>query len=218
MKYLVNRLEIVKDKIIIKSILAKIQQDNFEEEILNECDTDEEKKEYVEMFDFINIDISNSKCIDKIIGINPKHEETFTTDLNYKLIELFNSINVEELYILSDLKKDIFGNRSNNYIPLKNAYKRLEKVVNRSTYTEGFKIDLKDLNIFIDIFFWIVRCDPSISQQILFFDKDEKFYFSVCKYGNIHLTEFGVETITKELLLSKGWKIIEDEETDEFIN
>jgi hypothetical protein len=92
----------------------------------------------------------------------------------------------------------------------------LEQIVGGNTYKEAFSLDLKSLPEFVEILFWITRCDPSIPEYIYLFDSNEKVKLSLCKYGNIHLTEFGEETLTNEKLTSLGWRIIEGEEYDNF--
>ncbi|MEB2777665.1 hypothetical protein SYJ56_20285 [Algoriphagus sp. D3-2-R+10] len=68
----------------------------------------------------------------------------------------------------------------------------------------------------IEVFFWTVRCDPNTAKYILFFDTDEQLKFNICKYGNLHLTEFKQEKLTQEVLESLGWTVITGREYDQF--
>lgn len=107
------------------------------------------------------------------------------------------------------MKHDFFGNRDNNFKPLKDAYNKLEKIVGDKTFKEAFEIDIKSLSDFIEILFWTIRCDPSIAEYIFLFDRDEQIRFHLCKYGNLHITEYNKEQLTEDKLKELGLTIIE---------
>jgi len=67
-----------------------------------------------------------------------------------------------------------------------NAYKKLEKIVGDKTFNEAFKIDIQSLPDFIEILFWITRCDPSVAEYIFIFDEKEQIQINLCKYGNLN--------------------------------
>jgi hypothetical protein len=216
MTTLTTRNEIVKTKKIIKSELTKVQKAFYDEEILKYYKDDNEEYLYWNQFDLYDNKVIEYETHSKIIGISHTDINTFTTELTNKLTGLFQRIGATEFYILSHLKLDFFGNRDNKYKPLVNAYKRLEAIVGQATYKEAFTVDLNDLSNFIDILFWTTRCDPSVAEFIFLFDKDEKTAIHLCKYGNIHLTEFENELLTKKKLTSLGWTIIDGQEFDSF--
>ena len=66
-------------------------------------------------------------------------------------------------------------------------------------------IDIKDI---IEIVFLLGRCDPEMD-NILLFDKMERYYFNICKHGNIHFAEINGNNIAKEKMTDIGFKIIE---------
>lgn len=216
MTSLIKREEIAKSKQIISSELAKIQRAFYDEEIFQSYKEDNEEHLYIDSFDFYNEKISDYNVHNKIIGLNHKDINTFTTVLSNKLIELFQKFGITELYIISHLKRDFFGNRDNDFNPLVNAYKKLETIVGKKTYKEAFKFSINNLPDFIDILFWITRCDMSVAEYIFLFDEKEKIQVNLCKYGNIHLSEFGNEVLTKNVLNSLDWLIIERSEVDNF--
>ncbi len=216
METLTTRQKIVETRRIISSELTKMQKVFYDEEMLNYYKEDDEEHLYLEMFDFIDFETIEYKTYNKIIGINHYDIDTFTTKLSEKLTELFKTIEVEEIFVVSHLKLDFFGNRENKYKPLVKAYKKLEKIVGNDTYKEAFKFDINNLKDFIDILFWTIRCDPSIAEYVFLFDKVEKIQIHLCKYGNIHLTEFEKENLTDNRLNSLGWTIIKGEEFDNF--
>ena len=77
-------------------------------------------------------------------------------------------------------------------------------------------MDIESLSDFIEILFWTTRCDPSVAEYIFLFDKNEQIQIQLCKYGNIHLTEFNKVKLTDKKLKTLGWTIIDGEEFDNF--
>jgi hypothetical protein len=216
MMTLITRNEIVKTKKIIGSELTKMQKAFYNEDIFQIYKDDNEEHLYWEIFDFFDKEVIEYETHNKIIGLNHPDINTFTKELTNQLSGLFQKIGSTELYIISHLKLDFFGNRNNKFKPLVNSYKKLEKIVGQSTYKEAFKFDLNNLSDFIEILFWITRCDMSVAEYIFLFDKNEKIQIHLCKYGNIHLTEFGKEELKESELTSLGWKIIDGQEFDNF--
>ena len=216
MTALKTRNEIIETKKIIGSELTKMQKAFYDEDMLQHYRDNNEEHLYWEKFDFFDKEVIEYETHNKIIGLNHSEINSFTTELTKKLTELFQKIGTSEFYIISDLKLDFFGNRDNKYKPLVNSYKKLEKIVGNNTYKEAFYCDITELNDFIEILFWITRCDTSVSGYIWLFDKNEKLQIHLCKYGNIHLTEFGNEELTENVLTSLGWTIINGQEFDNF--
>ena len=218
METLTTRQNIVETRRIISSELTKMQKVFYDEEMLNYYKEDNEGHLYLEMFDFIDLETVEYKTHNKIIGLGHSDIDTFTTKLSEKLTELFKAIGINEIFVISHLRLDFFGNRENKHKPLVKAYKKLEKIVGDNTYKEAFKFDTNNLKDFVEILFWTTRCDLSIAEYIFLFDKSEKIQIHLCKYGNIHLTEFENENLTDKRLNSLGWTIIEGEEFDNFSN
>ncbi|MFZ4930389.1 hypothetical protein [Chryseobacterium sp. Mn2064] len=216
MTILTTRNEIVTSKKIIGSEIASIQKACYDEDILQYYKDDHEEDLYWEQFDCWNNEIIPMITFNKIIGLNHSDLTTFASKLSEKLVELFHTIHANGFIIISHLKLDFFGNRKNNFKPLKEAYRKLEEITGNTTYKEAFEIETDDISVFIDILFWITRCDPSIAEYIFLFDKDEQIQINICKYGNIHLTEYHKEQLTASKLKELGWKIIEGQEFDQF--
>lgn len=216
MTKLISRKKIGKTKKVIASELTKMQNVFFDEDVLQSYIDNKEEYLYWEMFDFVNGPTIDKKIYNKIIGLNHTNIQTFTDKLSIKLLEILNYIGSVELVIISHIKLDFFGNTDTGFAPLANSYEKFEKKVGNSSYKEAFQVPLSDLADFIEILFWMIRCDPSIAEYIFIFDRDEKIKFFVCKYGNIHLTELGNEQLTKEVLNSLSWEIIEGQEFDNF--
>ncbi len=216
MTTLTTRNEIVKTKRIISSELTKMQKVFYDEEILQYYKDDNEEHLYWEQFDCLKNEEIDYSTFNKIIGLNHTDIDTFVNKLTAKLTELFQIVNALDFIIISHLKLDFFGNRDNKFKPLKNAYKKLEKIVGNTTFKEAFEIDINNLSDFVEILFWTTRCDPSVAEYIFLFDKDEQIQFHLCKYGNLHLTEYNKEQLTQDKLKELGWAIIEGQEFDNF--
>lgn len=206
-----TRKEIVKSKKFISSELTKLQKAIYDDEIFEDDKEDNEEHIYLEMYDVMHDEVLKYRTYNTIIGLNHSNINTFTTTLSIKLTELFNAINASEFILISHLKMDFFGNRKNKFKPLMNAYQALEKITGQKTYEETFIFDLESMPNIIQIIFWITRCDASVPEYIFMFDQDEKIQISLCKYGNIHLTQFDTEVLTTKKLTDLGWTIIEDE-------
>lgn len=213
---LVSRSEIVKTKRIIGSELTKMQKAFYDEDTLQYYKDHNQEHLYWEQFDCLKNEEINYSTFNKIIGLGHSNINTFTTKLTEKLTELFKTINATDFIIISHLKLDFFGNRNNKFKPLKNAYKKLEEIVSDHTFKEAFVFDLNTLPDFIEILFWTTRCDPSIAEYIFLFDDKEQIQINLCKYGNLHLTEFNKEQLTETKLKTLGWSIIEGQEFDSF--
>ena len=216
MTTLTTRKEIVQKKRIIGSELTKMQKAFFDEKMLQYYKNDNEEHLYWDKFDCIKNEVRDYPIFNKIIGLGYSDIDNFTNKLTEKLTELLQSINATDFIIISHLKLDFFGNRGNNFKPLKEAYKRLEKIVDNNTFKEAFEIDIDNLPDFLEVLFWTTRCDPSVAEFIFLFDKNEQFQIHLCKYGNIHLAEYNYEQLTEDKLSKLGWKIIDGKEFDNF--
>ncbi len=212
------RSEIVQLKHIIRSELTKMQKVFYDEEML-QCYKDAgEEHLYRERFDCLQFEELDYSTFNKIISINHSDINSFTVKLTEKLTELFHTVGASEFIIITHLKTDFFGNRENKNKPLKSAYLKLEKIVGGNIYKEAFEFDINNLSDFIEILFWTTRCDPSTAEYIFLFDTNEQFQIHLCKYGNLHLTEYRNERLTREKLRGIGWEIIEGQEFDNFTN
>lgn len=216
MSLLITRKEIIQSKKIIASELALLQKAYFDNNILQEYKENKEEQLYWDQFDCLGNDVISYSTFYKIISLDHTEIDTFTSKLTEKLKELFQIINASQFIIISHVKVDFFGNMDIKIKPLKKAYKNLEKFVKNKTFNEAFKFETDKLHDFIEILFWTTRCDPSLADYIFLFDKEEQIQIQLCKYGNIHLTEFKRERLKKKKLKELGWTIIRGAEYDNF--
>jgi hypothetical protein len=216
MTHLLSRQDIYQSKKIITSEIIKMQQSFFDEELLQSYKDDNEEHLYWEMFDTVTAKPIEYSSHHKTLGLNHTDLQTYPQHLAKQLHQLLSFAGIHELMIISHLKLDFFGNRENTYEPLIKSYSQLEKITGSNTYKEAFHFNLQSLEEWIEILFWISRCDPSVSDYIFLFDSSEKIQFFICKYGNIHFTTFNDEQFTDTVLTELGWTVIEGEEFDQF--
>ncbi len=209
------RYEIVATKSIVASELARMQKACFDEEILQCYKDNNEEQLYWEQFDCLKNKVKGYRTFNKIISLGHSDVKSFAKKLTEKLTQLFNTIGATHLIIISDLKNDFFGNRDNKFKPLKQAYNKLEKIVGDKTFKEAFSVDIDDLKDFIEIIFWITRCDPSVPGLYLF-DDGEQIQIRLCKYGNIHLIQYKKVVLTEGKLKDLGWTILKKKCFDNF--
>jgi len=195
-----------------------MQKAFYDEEILQYYKEDNEEHLYWEQFDCIKYEEIDYSTFNRIISLDHSDIDTFTGTLREKLNNLFKTLNINDFIIISHLKLDFFGNRDNKFKPLRKAYNTLEKIVGDKTFNEAFEIDIYSLSDFIEILFWTTRCDPNVAEYVFVFDKNEQIQFHLCKYGNLHLTEYNNEKLTDDRLKELGWTIIEGQEYDNFTN
>lgn len=98
----------------------------------------------------------------------------------------------------SGLRLSFIGNPDNKYPPFQKVMRKFEEMTKDLKYEEAFKIDLNDLQVLIEIAFWIVRCDASAPAYIYFSDVKERIAFNICKSGGIHLIEYDKEIVFDE--------------------
>lgn len=213
---LVTRKEMVTSKRIVGSELAKLQKAFFDNDMLDYYKVDNEEQLYLTQFDCIHNEVFEYPVFDKVLSLYHHEIETFTPILAKKLRDLLENIHVQNLLLISHLRLNLLENRKVRNSRLANSYQKLETMVQNKSYYEVIAFDLESLPDIIEIVFWITRCDPSAAEYILFFDTDEKVQFFICKYGNVHLTEFKQENLSAKKLTALGWHILNGQETDNF--
>jgi hypothetical protein len=213
---LIERNNIFAHYKIIASEVAKIQDSLFDHELYSDIEDDNDKKIYRAAFDALNYEKSQQNYDIKILTIEHNIIKTYSKVLCETISKLFNGIDVKEIFIISGLKVNFFNSLYNKYKPLTNAYKKLEAITNVKYYDEA--LCLKELSEEItDIIFWLTRCSPDMD-NIIIFDKLERYYLNICKYGNIHFTGLNGKKISKEDLAKIGLRCIEGREYDQFSN
>ena len=197
---LVPRKDILGQASNLAQEIAEIQKLMFEDDPeLFENENDRIK--YLQMFDVKDLSIQNVTKSYKIISFDHFNLKTFASELGKIIPDVLKQIAVERLFLISHLKMNYFGaNLKHTYPPIKRAYKKLQTITNGTFYDGGFKIKIEDLPELVEIAFWIERCDASAPEFIFFHDSRDRFCFSLCKYGCIHLTEFSNEQFSSTVL------------------
>lgn len=177
---------------------------------------EEEEVDAIVINDAIDILVKNVEQHCNVISFNHSDINTFTAHLSKRLISLLEILDIRGVYIISHLKMNLLGSKTNTYKPLKNARLRFEKLTGMSNNDEAFEVDLIDLPQCIETFFWLQRCDPSTPEYLFFASKKDDFVFYICKYGKVHTIEFEKEILTPEILEKTGWQFMDEQCFDTF--
>jgi len=206
---LIERINIFEKKKIIQSVVSETQKIFFDNYIYESIDNEQEKGIYISAFDVLNYAILPLKSNEIKLSVDNIDITIHPNILYQKITKLLDLIDVENLYVLSCLKTDFFNSlRYNKHKPLITAFSKLKKIVGENNYMEALivnKIYIKDI---IEIVFLLSRCDHEMD-NILLFDEMERYYFNICKHGNIHFVEINGNNIAKEKIADIGFKIIE---------
>jgi hypothetical protein len=211
---LIERKNIFEEYKIISSEITKFQKALFDNDIYSDIEDVNERIKYKNIFDVIDYETYPLTYNEKILTIEHNNIKTFSKKLYELLLKLFEVIDINDIFILLDLKINFFESLFNKYKPLVKAYKKLEKIIGKKYYDEAFYFDKLSEEI-IDIMFWLSRCSPQMN-NIMIFDKNERYYLNICKYGNIHIIELNGNNISEESIKEIGFKIVEGRETDNF--
>lgn len=200
----------------IASEIARIQHSFYDVNMLEEYKEQGEEQEYWNMYDFMDANMLENDSLNKVVGHDYKDLKTFVPLITKDLQNLFTALDAEEFVLISFIRLDFFGSIDTDYLPLKNAHARLMQLVASRTYKEGLIFKKEDLEKILEVFFWLTRYDPNVPEYIFIFDSSERFQFNFCKYGNIHLAEFGEEWMDQKLLNTYGFHLITEAEEDCF--
>jgi hypothetical protein len=214
---LLNRTEIFKHNNMLSEIQS-LQNSMYEDED-EYFETQEDKAAFLTQFDCRSLSSTKVDQFYKVITIHNTDLEMQAAKLCTYLLPLLQSLEVVELHIIAHLKMNLMGaNLKHKYAPVKNASANLKKIVQTDHYQEAIKISIGELPQFIDIFFWLERCDASIPEFVFFHDSLDRFCFSLCKNGNVHFTEFEKENTTKDVLQKFSWSVVDGQCENLFTN
>lgn len=213
---LVDRKDILSQYKIIASEITKLQQAFYSDEDLDLFEKTGEKEMYLQQFDMMGMPKLEIKIFEKVLGFKQKENiNDFTKQLSQKLFELLTELKVEELFLLTPKKYDLFEDNFKHLPEIKKHYESLSKLIGRNTYDEAFQIELNQLDDFVEVFFWLARSGRV--EYVSFFDMEERLVFEICKRGNIHFTEFEKEQLKDCDSFSKDWVELKACEEDNFI-
>jgi hypothetical protein len=213
---LIKRKSVFENHKIISSEIAEIQKVLFDNDIYSSIEDSDEKIKYKNKFDAMEYKKYSLEYDIKILTSEYYDIKTYSNKLYTLLLKLFNELGVNDLFVLLDLKINLFESLFNKYKPLVEAYKKLEKIIGKRYYDEAFYLNKLSEEI-IDIIFWLSRCSPHMN-GIMIFDKMERYYLKICQYGKIHFTGLNKNNISEDIIKRTGLKIIEGREEDIFTN
>jgi hypothetical protein len=203
---LITRQEVFAKHLHITSEIAAMQRDFYDDD---DCfENEQDLAAYRDMFDARHMNVSKPERWYSVITL--KHADIFTyvEVLSEKLLKLLHKFGVRNLLMLGHYKMNFLGNPDNNHPPVQNAVEQFYKLTGSPNYNEAIKFDVDYLPLLLDIAFWIGRCDARAPEFIYFHDQDEKLAFYLCKYGALHLVEFGKKAFSLDLTAKEGWHFV----------
>lgn len=222
-----SRLEVAEKHEYIAKYISDIQNLFYSEQDLKSFNNKQEKKFYLSSFDLKGLHFPEIESNYKIFGIKYKDPLTVHKELAKKFVELFH-IKEPHFFITNIFKENLtilrsrieyWNGQSSGEIMLREKIKEYIRIINEGVYFDGIlKIDISMFEEFLEFAVWfyhITNVGPD--QGFIFFLENGKFTFHLCKYGNIHLTEYGEESITISKLQEKDWIYFEtlDKETEQ---
>ncbi|UOE37025.1 hypothetical protein [Chryseobacterium oryzae] len=202
----INRNEVFQNFPKIRDLISNFQNAFFDDEYDSKDD---------EMFDAINYE-NKFETENFSLRVPNKNLEKHSEKLAEKIKQLLDFLKTNELIIISHLKLNFFGNLENDYPKVINAYEKLSKHFPEKNFKEAIEIEKSELSDFVEIFFWLERCDSSIPEYVFWFDKSEKFCFYLCKYGNIHFVDLtNGNLITHEEISNLGFEFDDEDQFEQ---
>lgn len=186
------------------SEISRIQKEMYDPDELDFCENEAEKIKYLQSFDALLLPESNAVSYYKVISFHHSNLGTFTAELAQRLARLMEAASLEPSLVVTHLKTSIVrGNRRGHSIG--NALRRFSGVFPEPDFENAFRTDSGDFAKLIDVFFRLLRSEPTAPEYIFFTDRHDRFAFFLCRYGNVHTVEFGKEILTPELLADGQW-------------
>ncbi len=212
----ITRKKVFETNATVAFEISTLQKAMFEDDI-DLFENEQNKSAYEDLFDCKDLITEKVERFYKVLSFDHAEIKTFTKIISEKLVLLLTAVEIKKLIVVAHLKQNLFGaNLQHKYPPVKKAFNNLEKITQSRNYKEAFKIDIEDLTAFIEIFFWIERCDASVPEYVFFFDEANRFAFNLCKDGNVHTIEFDREILSDSLLKEKQWYTIDGRCFDNF--
>ncbi len=196
----IPRKEIFEKYSKIKTFIADFQSSVYLQESGDEC-FDKWFDENKSQFDLLEEEYPDFGSRFFKIETESGDLKNFPKQFSKSLLQLFKSVNTEKLIVISEFNKDIFGWKNHPYYKVKKSYQQLIEILGKDDCNDAMVFDIKDFPKLFEIFFWLERCDPAIPEFLFWFDEKEKFCFTLCKHGNIHITEFTYRKTIKENIL-----------------
>ncbi|MDH5608700.1 MAG: hypothetical protein OEY56_04415 [Cyclobacteriaceae bacterium] len=116
-----------------------------------------------------------------------KDSDSYLHDLGESLEKLRLKLNSKDLITLGDWSTPWLS-QDNDYKPVKESLDWLSKRIDVE-FNGGFLLNETDLVQFIPRLFWLTRCNMSLPEFMMTFEKC-KTIFSICKHGVLHLESY----------------------------
>ncbi|WP_341199524.1 hypothetical protein [Croceibacter atlanticus] len=196
---LLDRQDVFKQYKILASHIHGIQQSFYDED---------EEESYTSKFDTISLTVKDYNTHNFCVRVASDQKALHPLEISGKLKALFTEIDCEALILIPFIKLDFFSSKNSTYADIAEAYKNLATHIPTKTHTEALEVSLTDLNEFVHIIYTLATEDLNFPEFTVWFDKQQRFAFFICRYGNLHITDYTDGTlVTESLFLKHDFKL-----------
>jgi hypothetical protein len=186
------------------SEISRIQKEQYDVDELDFLETEAEKLQYTNSFDALHIPETQLPYYYKVISFHHANLGSFTTELALRLQTLLDLCGIAPSIVITHTKMGIW-HRENVGKVTGRALKRFHERFPPPDFESAYYIDREDFPLLVDLLFRLSRSEPSAPEYIFFADRDDKFAFFICRYGNVHTVEFGNEVLNADRLSAANW-------------
>lgn len=133
-------------------------------------------------------------------------DKSYPIGLAESITACMRRLGVDAVYCLPHIKASIYTNTRSRHPEWTRMKKWLKTICRSHTYNEAFLVPIEDLPQWIELLFWIARCDGSSPEYIFICPTANNFAANICRYGNWHVSipvQESNEGI-KQVILSTG--------------
>jgi hypothetical protein len=158
------------------TILSQVQADEINAESI---------QDQISVMDTFDSDLPSLKFCDEMIGaLATNDRDVFFENIGRQTQDFFAAMEWETVQLVTDEKTPYLIQR-NDFLPVREAGKKLISMGLDSEYAEGIELTSETTPEFISAMFWLVRCDPMMP-QVKFSGGGSSSVGTFCKYGNFH--------------------------------
>lgn len=184
---LVERKKMFAQEDFINEFISKFQELILSHDDYDMFDDDEERMDYLKMYDHINVKISDKYeiyCSKAIENSNIKEN-----DLINFIETLAKQLKCSEFYLCKVLKVDLLRGRYNKIKPVKEAIHKLERITGSKKYYEAIRFGQEDIVTILEILLPIIQFTTSMD-HIYIFNTENRITIYINKYCEIYVQEY----------------------------
>lgn len=192
----IKRKDIFGNYPTIEALISDFQRQFFDPEYNEKSDP---------AYDLLDYPISEGElyhgnCITTLLyGDIHKYPAALTRSLH----ALLKKLDCKQLIILSFVKLDLFGQAVHQHKDMLRIRQLVYELGDTTNYKEALLTDVEDMGRLVDVFFWLSRLDPELSEFIFWVDQQQRFCFFICDRGNLHWLWLSPDSPLSEALMKQ---------------